>query len=196
MLILASQSAARNAMLRAAGLFFETVTAQVDETALKAGLVAQGKGARLIARALATAKAHAVADHAPGAFVLGGDQIVSVGGTLYDKPDSRAEAAKHLRVFSGQMMTLYSAAVLVRNGELLGFRSDEAHLKLRALSPAFIADYLDQEWPAVSGCVGCFRIEGRGITLFEAIDGSHFTILGMPLLGVLEMLRAQGLVPA
>jgi septum formation protein len=178
-------------MLTAAGVAFEAVSADVDEGALKADLLIKGQGARDIARALATEKALFVSRHYADVLVLGGDSIVTVGGTLFDKPVSRDDAAEHLRAFSGRVMTLDSAAVLARDGVVVDWRSDDAHLEVRSLSEAFITAYLDQEWPAISGCVGCFRIEARGVQLFEVITGSHFTILGLPLLPVLEMLRAQ-----
>ena len=196
MIILASGSASRRAMLEAAGVQFEVVVAPVDEGAIKARMLADGADAREIATALAEAKALAVSALYLDQLVLGGDSIVSVGGQLFDKPVNRDDAAEHLRAFSGQMMVLNSAAARARGGEIVDWRSDDAHLEVRALSDGFIADYLDAEWPAIAGCVGCFRIEARGVQLFEVITGSHFTVLGMPLLPVLEMLRAQGELPA
>ena len=196
MIILASASASRRAMLEAAGVPFEVVTAAVDEGAIKARMLADGADAREIATALAEAKALAVSALYLDLLVLGGDSMVSVGGRLFDKPVSRDDAAEHLRAFSGQLMVLNSAAALARGGEIVDWRSDDARLEVRTLSDGFIADYLDAEWPAIAGCVGCFRIEARGVQLFEVITGSHFTVLGMPLLPVLEMLRAQGELPA
>ena len=196
MIILASGCASRRAMLEAAGVQFEVVVAPVDEGAIKARMLADGADAREIATALAEAKALAVSALYLDQLVLGGDSIVSVGGRLFDKPVSRDDAAEHLRAFSGQLMVLNSAAALARGGEIVDWRSDDARLEVRTLSDGFIADYLDAEWPAIAGCVGCFRIEARGVQLFEVITGSHFTVLGMPLLPVLEMLRAQGELPA
>jgi septum formation protein len=191
-LILASKSASRKAMLGAAGVAFETRAADVDERAIEAtlGNVAPPE----IALALAEAKALAVA--APDALVLGSDSLVSVAGRRFDKPTSMDEAAQHLRLFSGQVMELHSAAALVRNGALVWSHAAVAHLRVRVLSDQFIADYLAAEWPEVSYCVGVFRIEALGVHLFEAIDGDHFTVLGMPLLPVLGALRAQGELPA
>lgn len=191
-LILASKSASRKAMLGAAGVAFETRAADVDERAIEAtlGNVAPPE----IALALAEAKALAVA--APDALVLGSDSLVSVAGRRFDKPTSMDEAAQHLRLFSGQVMELHSAAALARNGALVWSHAAVAHLRVRVLSDQFIADYLAAEWPEVSYCVGVFRIEALGVHLFEAIDGDHFTVLGMPLLPVLGALRAQGELPA
>jgi septum formation protein len=94
------------------------------------------------------------------------------------------------------VMVLDSAAVLVRDGAMVDWTSDDARLEVRALSEAFITAYLGSEWPAIAGCVGCFRIEGRGVQLFENIIGSHFTVLGMPLLPVLDFLRRHGVMPS
>ncbi|MFM5883924.1 MAG: Maf family protein [Novosphingobium sp.] len=189
-LVLASQSSSRRAMLDAAGVVYRAVPAQLDERAVEAGLTGAAPGA--VALALARAKAHAVSADHPGALVLGSDSLVEVAGRRFDKPASREQAAEHLRAFSGQTMQLHSAAALVRDGQVVWDHAALARLAVRPLSAAFIADYLDHEWPAVAGCVGVFRIEARGVQLFERIDGDHFTVLGMPLLAVLAALRDLG----
>lgn len=191
-LILASQSASRRAMLDAAGVHYAAVPAHIDERALESGLA--GAAGNEVALALARAKAAAVSASHPGALVLGSDSLVEVAGRRFDKPASRERAIEHLRFFSGKTMALHSAAALVRDGAVLWDHAAVARLKVRPLSADFIADYLDHEWPAVSGCVGVFRIEARGVQLFEAIEGDHFTVLGMPLLPVLGALRGQGLL--
>jgi septum formation protein len=145
-----------------------------------------------IAQALAAAKAAAVSNGQPDALVLGSDSLVEVDGRRFDKPSSRENAAEHLRFFSGKVMTLHSAAALARDGQILWVGSDFARLRVRDLSDDFIAAYLDAEWPAVSYCVGVFRIEGPGVQLFDSIMGDQFTVLGMPLLQVLDALRGQG----
>jgi len=190
MLILASQSASRRAMLEAAGVPFMALAARVDERALEAGL-ADATPAE-VALALAGAKALAVSALHPERLVLGSDSLVVCAGRRFDKPESRAAAAAHLRFFSGQTMELHSAAALARGGEVLWRGEQVARLAVRPLSEAFIDDYLAHEWPAVAGCVGVFRIEGRGVQMFEAIEGDHFTVLGMPLLAVLGALRDLG----
>jgi septum formation protein len=195
-LILASRSASRQAMLDAAGVVYDSVPADVDEAGITASLAGEGQGPREIARALATAKALHVSHAHPGRWVLGSDSIVSVDGQMFDKPVSIEDAADHLRAFSGTVMVLDSAAVLVRDGAVVDWTSDDAGLEVRALSESFITAYLGSEWPAIAGCVGCFRIEGRGVQLFENIIGSHFTVLGMPLLPVLDFLRRHGVMPS
>jgi septum formation protein len=193
-LILASQSASRRAMLDAAGVTYRAVPAHLDERALEAGLGDASPGQ--VAVELAAAKALAVSRDHPGALVLGSDSLVEVDGRRFDKPESRDQAADHLRTFSGQEMRLHSAAALARDGEVLWRHAALARLEVRELTDAFIEDYLSHEWPAVSGCVGVFRIEARGVQLFEAIEGDHFTVLGMPLLAVLGALREAGELPA
>ncbi len=193
-LVLASQSASRKAMLTDAGVAFAARAADLDERALEAGLTGAAPGE--VALALARAKALAGAAQAPANWVLGSDSLVSVEGRRFDKPRSRDEAAEHLRFFSGKVMELHSAAALARAGQVDWDHADVARLKVRDLSDCFIESYLAAEWPAVSGCVGVFRIEALGVQLFEAIEGSHFTVLGMPLLPVLAALRARGVLPA
>ena len=190
MIVLASQSASRKAMLEAAGVPFEARSADVDEGDLKRELV--GVPGCEIAKILAEAKALAVSVAMPDRLVLGGDSLVEVAGRQFDKPVSREQAAEHLAFFSGQTMLLHGAAVLIRNGVTAWRHCDTARLKVRVLSPSFVDSYLHSEWPAVSGCVGVFRIEARGVQLFESIEGSHFTVLGMPLLDVLAALRGGG----
>lgn len=193
-LVLASQSPSRKAMLTEAGVPFAARAADVDERALEATLSGAAPGE--VALALARAKALAGAAQASDSWVLGSDSLVSVEGRRFDKPRSRDEAAEHLRFFSGKVMELHSAAALARDGQVDWDHADVACLKVRDLSDRFIESYLAAEWPAVSGCVGVFRIEALGVQLFESIDGSHFTVLGMPLLPVLVALRARGVVPA
>lgn len=194
-LVLASKSQSRRAMLTDAGVPFTAQSADVDERAIEAGL--PGAAPADVALALARAKALAVARQAPTeALVLGSDSLVSVEGRRFDKPASRDDAAEHLRFFSGRTMELHSAAALVRDGQVLWDHADLARLKVRPLSEVFIAQYLAAEWPAVSGCVGVFRIEALGVQLFEEIAGNHFTVLGMPLLPVLAALRRHGLMPS
>lgn len=193
-LILASKSASRQAMLSDAGVDYESVPADIDERAIEASL--EGRAASTIALELAKAKALAVSNDHRDRLVLGSDSLVTVDHRRFDKPQSREHAGEHLRFFSGRAMELHSGAALARDGAIVWSTVETAELKVRRLSDAFIEDYLDHEWPAVAGCVGVFRIEARGVQLFESIAGSHFTVLGMPLMAVLAALREQGELPA
>lgn len=176
-------------MLEAAGIAFEARPAHVDERAIEVSL-GDAEPAE-VARALACEKALAVSRETPGALVLGSDSLVVCDGVRFDKPEDRAAAARHLSFFSGKVMHLHSAAALVRDGHILWAESAMAALNVAPLSSAFIERYLDAEWPEVAGCVGVFRIEGRGVQIFDAIEGDYFTILGMPLLKVQQALRAM-----
>jgi septum formation protein len=194
-LVLASQSASRRAMLDAAGVPHEAVAAQVDEETAKASLIAHGVAPRDLADALAELKALKVSGLVPQALVLGGDSVVALAdGSLLDKPVSRDNAADHLRRMSGGTHDIFSAAVIAEGGRPVWRHVDRARLVVRPLSEDFIAEYLDVEWPAIAGCVGCFRIEGPGVQLFSATHGNHFTILGMPLLNILDYLRVRGVL--
>ena len=196
-IVLASNSASRKAMLTAAGVDFEAIAADIDERALETEM-ADGEAAEPaeVAQGLAAAKAAAVSSAHPERLVLGSDSLVEVDGRRFDKPRSREEAAEHLRFFSGKAMVLHSAAALARGGRIVWIGGDFARLAVRDLSEDFIAAYLDAEWPAVSHCVGVFRIEGPGVQLFERIMGDQFTVLGMPLFPVLRALRDEGAMVA
>ena len=176
-------------MLVQAGIRHAVMPPGIDEAAVKAG----GSEPVVTALALAKAKAVAVSTASPDEWVIGSDSIVSVDGRPFDKPAGRAQAAEHLRFFSGKAMILTSAVALARGGAIDWGMADEARLRVRPLSEAFIDDSLASEWPAVGYCVGVFRMEGPGVQLFETVEGSHFTILGMPLLPLLGALRERGL---
>lgn len=188
-LILASTSAIRRQMLDAAGVSYRVARPNVDENKVKSRL----GDATEIASQLAVAKAVSVGGED---WAIGSDSVASVDGRMFDKPRDRNEAAEHLRFFSGTTMQLTSAVALARSGKPDWLHVETAALKVRPLSDAFIADYLDAEWPEVGYTVGVFRLEGRGVQLFEKIEGDHFTILGMPLIPLLGALRERGLLLA
>ena len=189
-LILASTSPIRRQMLETAGVSFETIRPNVNEDEAKARL----SDASAIAAELACAKALSVSAQHSDDWVIGSDSVVSAGGRLFDKPKDREDAAEHLGFFSGKPMFLTSAVALAHDGGVDWHHVETATLQVRELSDDFIASYLDAEWPDVGYTVGVFRLEGRGVQLFESIDGDHFTILGMPLLPLLGALRQRGLL--
>ncbi|WP_298671062.1 nucleoside triphosphate pyrophosphatase [uncultured Sphingomonas sp.] len=192
-LILASQSASRRAMLEAAGVPFTAQPAHVDEAAAKAALA--GRHPRDLADALAELKALKVSQRDPQALVLGSDSLaVLEDGTILDKPETREQAAEHLTLMAGKRHDLVSAAVIAEGGRPVWRQVDRARMFVRPLTAAFIEAYLDVEWPAIAGCVGCYRVEGPGVQLFSRIEGSQFTVLGMPLLPVLSYLRERGVL--
>lgn len=189
---LASSSAIRRAMLEQAGIEFTVVDVEVDERSAKARM-SDPAG---VARALAELKAVEGSKASPGDWSIGGDSVVTVDGRMFSKPLDRSEAAGHLRAFSGRQMRLTSAVAIARDGELDWSCCDAATLQVRPLSERFIEDYLGAEWPEVGYCVGVFRLEGRGVQLFDHIEGSYFTILGMPLVPLLGALRDRGAIPS
>lgn len=190
-LILASTSPIRGTLLANAGVAYAAEAPGVDEGSIKSGF--EGDDAALTV-ALGEAKAKAVSRNHPRALVIGSDSLVSVEGRRFDKPAGRATAAEHLRFFSGKVMELTSSAVLVQGGETVWNHASRARLTVRPLSEEFIECYLEAEWPEVSYCVGVFRLEGPGVQLFDAIEGDHFTILGLPLLPLLGALRGRGVL--
>jgi septum formation protein len=197
MIVLASGSASRRAMLEAAAVPFEIVRPQVDEDAAKDALKAEGIEARGLADALAELKAVAVSRRMAGRTVIGSDSIVALAdGTMLDKPDTREWATEQLRMMRGGTHRLVSAVVGARDGVPVWRHVDSAKLHVRDFSDGFLESYLDAEWPAISGCVGCFRIEGPGVQLFSKLEGSQFTILGLPLMPLLGWLRDIGEMPA
>ena len=186
-LILASTSAIRRQMLDNAGIDYRACKPDVDEAVAKA----QSRNPAEIAATLAAAKACSIEGED---WVIGSDSVVSAGGRVFDKPRGRAEAAQHLRFFSGKTMVLTSAVALARSGHVDWSHAETARLEVRDLSDAFIETYLDAEWPQVGYTVGVFRLEARGVQLFDRIEGDHFTILGMPLVPLLAALRERGLL--
>ncbi len=196
-LILASQSAGRRTLLAHAGVPHDVMTAPLDEEAEKARLKAAGADPRALALGLAEAKAMATSAVCPGAIVLGCDQTLALDdGTMFDKARTLAEQADHLRQLSGRTHSLFAAIAAVRDGERLWRHVGEARMTMRPLSAAFIDDYLAHEGEGLLSGVGGYRVEGRGIQLFERIEGSHFNIIGLPLLPLLAFLREAGVVSA
>ena len=195
-LVLASQSHGRLAMLRAAGVDVAAEPALVDEDAIKRALVAEGAKPRDIADALAEAKAVKVSRRNILATVLGCDTILaSVEGVLFDKPETMEEAKAQLATLSGKTHRLIVAAVVAEGGSAIWRMVDTAQLTMRPLSGEFIDNYVELYWEQIRHCVGCYRIEAEGAQLFSHISGSQFTIIGLPLLGLLDYLRTKGMMP-
>ncbi|MEO6113804.1 MAG: Maf family protein [Sphingomicrobium sp.] len=191
-LILASNSEIRRHMLSQAGVEFRAIPPDYDEAPVK---LAHVGGAANLVRDLAEGKALSISA-GPGEWVIGSDSMVVVDGKIYSKPRDRDEASEHLTSFSGRTMLLSSAVALAIDRRIDWSHAETAELVVRPLSKPFIDAYLDAEWPAVSYCAGAFRMEARGVTLFERVTGSHFTILGMPLLPLLGALRTRGVLPS
>ncbi len=192
-LLLASRSEARRQLLEAAAIPFETVSARLDEEKEKAALIASGYGPRRLADGLAERKAMSI-DAPADILVLGADQVLETAdGRILNKPRSREDAERQLRLLRGTTHQLHSSAALIRDGERIWSTSETVGMRMRRFGEAFLKDYLDLEYEAIRWNVGGYRIEGPGVQLFEAIEGSHFAILGLPLLPLLAALREHGL---
>ena len=193
-LLLASKSAARRHMLEAAGVEFETCDAPLDEEAAKAELRASDIGPRALAAALAERKALSV-PASDSDLVLGADQTLERhDGTMLDKPGSYEEALAQLRSLSGTAHCLHAAAAIAQAGVISWRRTATVTLHVRPLGDDFLRAYLDTEFESIRYNVGGYRIEGPGVQLFSRIEGSHFAIMGLPLLPLLRYLRRQGVL--
>ncbi|GLS17246.1 Maf-like protein [Labrys miyagiensis] len=193
-LILASKSAIRGDMLRAAGLAVTTHPAAIDERGLERQWESQGLSPSAVAEALAREKALAVSRQHPGAVVIGADQTMALGARRFTKVATLAAARAKLAILRGKQHELHSGFALARDGAVLAGGVASAHLTMRDFSDAFLDDYLARAGEAILASVGCYQLESLGVTLFETIEGDYFTILGLPLLALLQALREQGLV--
>ncbi|MBW8271183.1 Maf family nucleotide pyrophosphatase [Caldovatus sp. SYSU G05006] len=193
-LVLASASAARRALLAAAGLRFEVAAAAVDEDAIKAAARAEGVPAADTALLLAEAKARRVAAREPEALVIGADQMLVCEGRWFDKPADPEAARAQLRALRGRTHELVTAVVCWRGGGRVWQHVALPRLTMRNFSDAFLDAYLAREGEAVTASVGAYRLEGPGVQLFARIVGEHSSILGLPLLPLLEFLRGHGVL--
>ena len=191
-LILASGSEIRRQMLERNGIELEVHPARVDEEAVKDSLLAEGHKARDIADALAELKASRVAGKLPDRLVLGADQVLEFQGRLLSKAATIEEAQRQLEEVSGATHLLHSAAVIFEDARPVWRQVSSVRMTMRPLSSEQIAIYLEQAWPRVASSVGCYQIEEDGAQLFAQIHGSHFAILGLPLLEVLSYLNLRG----
>ena len=176
-----------------AGVAFDTVAPGVDEAAMKEALLAEGTCPRDMADALAELKAVRVSNRRPG-LVIGADQTLDLDDVLVDKAESLDEARDWLKELRGRQHVLHSAVVVARDGQPIWREIKSARMKMRPFSDAFLDAYLAREGEAVLGSVGCYRLEGEGLQLFERIEGDYFTILGLPMLGLLDLLRRHGVL--
>jgi len=193
-LILASTSPFRRKMLQDAGLTFDSIKPEIDERAAEAPLTKSGASPDDVALVLAEAKAVEVSERYRHALVLGCDQTLSLGEELLHKPEDMEAARRRLLYLSGKTHQLNSAAVLARNGEALWRHVGVAQLTMRKLDPGFVGRHLALVGETALTSVGGYQIEGPGVQLFARIEGDHFTIVGLPLLNVLEELRRLGAI--
>ena len=192
--ILASASPTRRDMLRSAGVSVTVEPAHIDEAEVKAALRADSASALQAAETLAELKAAKISARHGTDLVIGADQILECQGRWFDKPADRAAAAAHLRALSGQRHALATGVCLMRGGARLWHHNEAVHLTMRPFGDDFIAAYLAAAGDDVLGSVGAYRLEGLGAQLFVRVEGDFFTVLGLPLLPLLENLRAHGVL--
>ncbi len=190
--ILASSSATRAALLRKAGLEITLRPSRIDEEAIRAALQAEGASPRDLADTLAEMKAQKISDRTPDILTIGADQVLDLKGEVFAKPAGQEEAIDHLCRLSGQTHRLHSAAVVFQSGKPLWRHVGEARLTMHPLSDSYIRDYVNRNWDSIRHSVGCYLIEEEGIRLFSRIEGSLFTIMGLPLVELLNWLRLRG----
>ncbi len=192
-LILASQSAARQALLRRAKVEFEALPANIDERGIEQS--SRLADASAVAALLAREKALHVSRAHPGAYVIGADQTLALGPQIFAKADNRAQARAQLKSMCGRTHDLHSAVAVAKGDQILFETISTARMTMRPLSDAQVEAYLDLAGEAVTASVGGYQLEGAGVHLFERIEGDYFTILGLPLLQLLGFLRELGLAP-
>jgi septum formation protein len=188
--ILASGSASRRALLAAAGVAADAVSPNVDEEAYRTAMRADGLPVRDQAMQLAEMKALRVSQSRTG-LVIGGDQMLALGDEAFDKPRDLSEARRHLERLSGKSHTLETAIVVCEDGRPVWRHLARPKLTMRTLSPEFIEDYTARCGSALLTTVGAYQLEGLGAQLFTRIEGDYFSILGLPLLPLLDYLRTR-----
>lgn len=195
-IILASASTIRRQLLENAGVTVDALPARVDEDTIRAALQAEGAKHRDIADTLAEMKARKLAERHPSSLVIGSDQVLELDGEIWGKPETPDAARSQLQRLRGRTHKLVSAVVLYDQTKPIWRHVEEASLTMRSFSDGFLDDYVARNWDDIRHSVGAYQLEREGARLFAAVDGNHFTILGLPLLPLLNYLSQRGFIPA
>lgn len=195
MILLASASEIRLQILRAAGIEVDARPARIDEDSVRAALSAEGATPRDLADTLAELKARKIAEKTGQGLVLGCDQILEMKHRIFTKPETPEDARAQLTDLRGQTHRLLSAVVLYEDAKPVWRFVGEARLTMRTFSDSYRDDYIARNWESLRHAVGCYKLEEEGVRLFSAIEGEHFTILGLPLLPLLSYLHTRGIIP-
>jgi len=188
-IILASKSQYRAELLTNAGVAFSAESANIDEREVEAPLIEAEMGGADVAEVLAIAKAMDVSGRNPDAYVIGSDQTLSFEGELLHKPKDMAEARQRLLDLSGKSHELNSSVAIIRNGENIWTYTETSIITFRQLDPGFVGRHVAEVGDKILSSVGAYQIEGKGVQLFEKIQGDFFSIMGLPLLPLLAELR-------
>lgn len=195
-IILASASTIRRQLLENAGVTVDALPARVDEDTIRAALQVEGAKHRDIADTLAEMKARKLAERHPSSLVIGSDQVLELDGEIWGKPETPDAARSQLQRLRGRTHRLVSAVVLYDQAKPIWRHVEEASLTMRSFSDGFLDDYVARNWDDIRHSVGAYQLEREGARLFAAVDGNHFTILGLPLLPLLNYLSQRGFIPA
>jgi septum formation protein len=191
-IVLASGSAIRGQMLSNAGIAFEAIVPRVDEEMIKMALQAEQATPRDIADALAETKARKIGVKHPDKLVIGCDQVLDIEGQILSKPQTPEEAKEQLKVLRGKRHSLLSAVVVYHELEPLWRHVGQVKLYMRDISDSYLNEYVDRNWPSLQSSVGGYKLEEEGVRLFSRIEGDYFTILGLPMIEMINYLTASG----
>ena len=191
-IVLASGSAIRGQMLSNAGIAFEAIVPRVDEEMIKIALQAEKATPRDIADALAETKARKIGGKHPDKLVIGCDQVLDFDGQILSKPQTPDEAKEQLKALRGKRHRLLSAVVVYHELEPLWRHVGQVRLYMRDISDSYLNEYVERNWPSLQSSVGGYKLEEEGVRLFSRIEGDYFTILGLPLIEMINYLTASG----
>ena len=193
-IILASASKTRAALLENAGIKVTCIAANVDEDEVKESLKLEGASAVMVAETLAELKAQSISRKHPGKMIIGADQTLDCEGRWFDKPVSMDEVRENLRFFRGKTHRLNAGICVVKDGQRLWHLNDPAEMKVRQFSEEWLEWYIKTAGPEICESVGGYRLEGPGAQLFDAVRGDYFTVLGLPLLPLMQFLRGHKVI--